>query len=76
MADEPITIETPDYTTVGLMFDRPGIVTETEELAYSESSFVADSGGVLGLFIGFNFLMIWDFLCYVIQKIKRYCKHK
>ena len=31
-----------------------------EELSYPFLSLVADIGGVLGLFIGFNFLMIWD----------------
>ena len=58
------------------MFDSSNILTETEELAYSLSSLVADCGGVLGLFIGFNFLMIWDFICYEIQKIKKYFKYK
>ena len=57
------------------MFDRPGVLTETEELAYSLSSLVADCGGVLGLFVGFNFLMIWDFICYAIQKLMTHCKH-
>ena len=31
-----------------------------EELAYLFISLVADIGGVLGLFIGFNFIMVWD----------------
>ena len=33
-----------------------------EEEAFSFVSLVADCGGVLGLFIGFNFLMIWDWI--------------
>ena len=59
------------------MFDRPGVLTETEELAYSLSSLVADCGGVLGLFIGFNFLMIWDFIEYAMKKMRphSHCKH-
>ena len=38
-----------------------------EEEAFSMGSLVADVGGVLGLFIGFNFLMLWDWIkwCYV-----------
>ena len=44
------------------MFDSSNILTETEELAYSLSSLVADCGGVLGLFIGFNFIMVWDMI--------------
>ena len=42
-----------------------------EEEAFSLGSFVADCGGVLGLFVGFNFLMIWDCLVYIYEnKIK------
>ena len=33
-----------------------------EEMAFPFSSLVADCGGILGLFIGFNFLMIWDWI--------------
>ena len=74
MADEPIVVDYPQ-TIVNVMFDNPTILIETEELAYPLSSLVADCGGVLGLFVGFNFLMIWDFLCYGIQKITPHCKH-
>ena len=41
----------------------------TEQKAYTLLSLVADVGGVLGLFIGFNFLMIWDWIVWGIQKI-------
>ena len=41
----------------------------TEEEAYTLLSLVADVGGVLGLFIGFNFLMIWDWIVWGIKKI-------
>ena len=47
----------------------PRFTTDTievlkEEEAYSFASLVADIGGVLGLFIGFNFLMIWDWMVF------------
>ena len=42
----------------------------TEEEAYTLLSLVADVGGVLGLFIGFNFLMIWD---WIVMGIQRFC---
>ena len=49
----------------------PVITTDTIEVhkekeAFPFSSLVADCGGVLGLFIGLNFLMIWDLMiqCY------------
>ena len=40
-----------------------------EEEAHSFSSLVADVGGVLGLFIGFNFLMLWDWIVLGVEKI-------
>ena len=42
-----------------------------EEKAYPFGSLVADVGGVLGLFIGFNFLMIWDWIVLGIKKLLR-----
>ena len=33
-----------------------------EEPAFPITSFVADCGGVLGLFIGFNFIMVFDWI--------------
>ena len=44
-----------------------------EEEAHSFSSLVADVGGVLGLFIGFNFLMLWDWIVWGVEKI---CSNK
>ena len=40
-----------------------------EEEAFSFDSLIADIGGVLGLFIGFNFLMVWDWIVLCMQKI-------
>ena len=45
------------------------VEVQREELAYALLSLVADVGGVLGLFIGFNFLMIWDWIIWGIKKI-------
>ena len=46
----------------------PSVEVLTEEESYPTISLVADVGGVLGLFIGFNFLMIWDWIVMGIQK--------
>ena len=43
------------------MFQSSTVEVFVEREAYSLVSFVADMGGVLGLFVGFNFLMVWDF---------------
>ena len=47
----------------------PSVEVLTEEESYPTISLVADVGGVLGLFIGFNFLMIWDWIVLGLQKI-------
>ena len=74
LVGDPFVVNIPNMTMVQIIFDSGSVLTETEELAYSLSSLVADCGGVLGLFIGFNFLMIWDFLCYAFQKLRPHCK--
>ena len=60
----------PNATELQIMFESPTILLEKEVLAYSFGTFVADCGGVLGLFIGFNFLMIWDLLFLLYVKFK------
>ena len=50
-------------TAVKIVFESSTVYVEKEEPAYDIETFVADLGGVLGLFVGFNFLMAWDFVC-------------
>ena len=38
------------------------VIVKTEELVYPLSSFIAEFGGALGLFLGFSFMMVWDAL--------------
>ena len=45
-------------TTLGFS----GLVVSVNIVEFLPSSLVADCGGVLGLFIGFNFVMMWDLL--------------
>ena len=49
-------------------FQKTIVEVQREEFAYPPISLVADVGGVLGLFIGFNFLMIWDWIVMGLQK--------
>ena len=44
---------------------------QREEEAFSFISLVADIGGVLGLFIGFNFLMVWDWTVGAVKTVWR-----
>ena len=47
-----------------------------EEEAFPLGSFVADFGGVLGLFVGFNFLIVYDLLVEVIKKVQYILRDK
>ena len=58
-------MESAYLTEVELVFQSSTVGIVKEEQAYSIESFVAL---VLGLFIGFNFLMIWD--CIILLKTK------
>ena len=63
MADTPLTISYggENVTLLNAVFASSSILMEKEEEAFSFESLVADVGGVLGLFIGFNFLEILQF---------------
>ena len=50
------------------MFGSSEVLVEAEEEAASFSSLVADCGGTLGLFIGFNFMMVWDLIVCLADK--------
>ena len=61
--------EPKNITGIWLAFTSPKVMVSKQMWSYSISSFVADNGGLLGLFVGFNFLMIWDFAILMKQKI-------
>ena len=44
------------------MFSSDTIFVRKEEEAFPFASLVADCGGILGLFVGFNFLMVWEWM--------------
>ena len=47
------------------------ITNVKETLAYDVLTFISNFGGSLGLFVGFSFLMLWDFIAPVIHVIKK-----
>ena len=63
---------------LSLSYISKSVEVQKEVEAFSFGSLVADVGGVLGLFIGFNFLMVWDWSVWVIKKIfvekLKFCK--
>ena len=56
-------------TALIVMFSSKKVVIEKEEAAYPPISFVADCGGLLGLFVGFNFLLVWDCFVEIYQRL-------
>ena len=56
------------------MFTCEKVLVRKEVEAFPLVSLVADCGGILGLFLGFNFFMIWewimDILFFVVKNIK------
>ena len=50
-------------------FTTHTIEVQKEEVAFSFGSLVADVGGVLGMFIGFNFIILWEWIILCVQKI-------
>ena len=49
------------------------IRVETEDLVYTFNSLVSDFGGSLGLFLGFSFFMLWDWIMYLCYIYKASC---
>ena len=75
MIQEPTTYPDND-TSLRLTHASASIEVLKEEEAYSFLSLVADCGGVLGLFIGFNFLMIWDWMITAVKNFNNFIKSK
>ena len=61
MTENPIDVPQNSLELV-VAYAGNSIEVQREEEAYSLLSLVADVGGVLGLFIGFNFIMLWDWM--------------
>ena len=54
------------------MFASNTVTVMREEEAYSFLSLVSDCGGLRGLFIGFNFLLLWDSVVGALKRITRH----
>ena len=71
MEGEPIVMDTKkNISEIRILFSGQTVIIEKEELAYPFITMMADFGGVLGLFIGFNFLMIWGVAMDLFTKYK------
>ena len=73
LIEEAIDYPNPyDNSTACLIpvFD-PMMTVLREQWSYPIISLVADTGGILGLFIGFNFLMVWDWTVGAVKTVWR-----
>ena len=61
VVDEPLTIS-KEEKMINLIRATKTTVIETEVLVYPFSSFLAEFGGALGLFVGFSFMVFWDLM--------------
>ena len=68
IVDEPITMGL-ENRMINLIRASKQVMVEKEVLVYPFSSFLAEFGGALGLFLGFSFLMVWDVLKVVVNGI-------
>ena len=59
---EPQDVSFFNASLVSLVLARATVTRRTEVLRYPLESLVAEFGGALGMFLGFSFLMIWDWL--------------
>ena len=73
IVEEPLIIKDKAIsdTNIYLSFSSPKVTVKEEIWSYPLASFVADCGGLLGLFVGFNFLMIVDTFGPLYEKINR-----
>ena len=63
------TVGSDVRTVLVPMFGSSTVTVLREEEAYSLLSLVSDCGGLLGLFIGFNFLIFWDSVVWAARRI-------
>ena len=68
-ADPVITYAKKAETDLTFVFGNSLLSVEEEQWAFTHTDLVAECGGTLGLFVGFNFLMVWDFVINFVLKI-------
>ena len=57
-------------TVFGLSLVTTDISVETEALVFDFTALVSNVGGSLGLFLGFSFYMLWDWIVYLYMMFK------
>ena len=68
LVGDPIILKV-NLTMLEIFYATRNVIIEKEEFSFPSTSLVSECCGILGMFIGFNFLMIWDFLVVLVHKI-------
>ena len=57
-------------------YSTNAVTVKEEAYIYPLQSFVSEFGGSLGLFVGFSFLTIWDWILLLVKCFTHKCKQK
>ena len=60
-----------NITGLSFGFSSNSMSVSEEVYIYPTTSFMAEAGGALGLFLGFNFMMVWDFIEAIILMVSK-----
>ena len=60
-----------NITGLSFGFSSNSMTVSEEFYIYPPTSFLAEAGGALGLFLGFNFMMVWDFIEAIISMVAK-----
>ena len=60
---------------LSIMVANKELIEETEEYAYGFTSFLAEFGGALGLFVGFSFFSLWEYFEPLFMKLRKQMKN-
>ena len=59
---EPAEVKNANHTILYMIMASTDVLEKQEELIYPFLSLVAEFGGSLGLFLGFSFMTVFDFV--------------
>ena len=73
LVEEPTSHSDPSTNSSNLWFTFASskVTVQKEVESYSIPSLVADYGGLLGLSVGFNFLMIWECISNFFERMRK-----
>ena len=62
LVEDKIETFKQNHTSLHFALGSKNVLERREVLLYTFTSFIAEFGGALGLFLGFSFLLMWNFI--------------